>query len=413
MSTAMSHGTVIIGAGQAGHTAAMQLRAAGYEAPVTVIGDEPAAPYQRPPLSKRYLLREVQPEHLALGGRARGPQIDLRTGERVARIDVDRRVVVSDAGTSYRYDHLVLATGTRARRLPESLVGGLAGVHVLRTLADADTLAGALDDAKSVLVLGGGFIGLEFAAVAARLGRRVTVVERNRVLGRVVSEKAAEHIRSVHLGNGVEFVEGRELASFDGVDGRVTAGVMTDGTRIEADLVLVGIGAEPVAELAADAGLEVDNGITVDELGRTSAPGVYAIGDCANFAWCGGRRRLESVQNAEFMAKAAAAHIAGRETPPRPAPWFWSDQYDVKLQIVGLLDESDTVVTRKSEDGNGFSLWHYRGDDLVAVEALNDPGAFLTARRLMDRGVSPAQHTVADESLGIRDIAAQALEATS
>ncbi|UYP17915.1 FAD-dependent oxidoreductase [Rhodococcus sp. Z13] len=408
----MNHGTVIVGGGQAGHTTATALRAAGYDAPITVIGDEPAVPYQRPPLSKRYLLREIGPEHLALGGRA--PEVELRTGERVTAIDVDARVVVCEGGTKVPYDNLVIATGTRARRLPEPLAGGLTGVHVLRTLADADALAASLADAKSVLVLGGGFIGLEFAAVAARLGRKVTVVERGRILQRAVSEQVSEHLRSVHLGNGVEFLEGHELERFDDVDGRVVAGVTTDGTRVDADLVLVGIGAEPVAELAAEAGVRVDNGITVDELGRTSAPDVYAVGDCANFAWRGGRLRLESVQNAEYMAKAAAAHIAGRDVPPRPAPWFWSDQYDVKLQIAGLLDGGgDSVVTRRTEDGSGFSLWHYRGDELLAVEALNDPGSFLTARRLMDRGISPARHIVANESLGIRDIAAQAMEAAS
>ncbi|MFE9937499.1 NAD(P)/FAD-dependent oxidoreductase [Streptomyces hirsutus] len=407
----MTHGTAIIGAGQAGHTTAMHLRAAGYDAPITLIGAEAAVPYQRPPLSKRYLLREIGQEHLTLGtpaGRAK-PEVDLRTGERVARIDVDRQAVVRADGSTLRYDNLVLATGARARRLPDSLVNGVQGVHVLRTLADADALSGALDEAKSVLVLGGGFIGLEFASVAARLGRRVTVVERDRLLQRVVSEQAADHLRSEHLRAGVEVLEGRALQSLAGENGRVVAGVLTDGTRIEADLVLVGIGAEPVAELAAQAGITVDNGITVDELGRTSAPSVYAVGDCANFAWQGGRLRLESVQNAEYMAKAAAAHIAGRTVPPRPAPWFWSDQYDVRLQIVGLTGDGDGVIRRTAEDGTGFSLWHYHGDDLRAVEALNDPGAFLTARRLLDRGISPARHHLADESVSIRDLAAQAL----
>ncbi|PWJ04654.1 pyridine nucleotide-disulfide oxidoreductase [Streptomyces sp. NWU49] len=407
----MEHGTVIIGAGQAGHTTAMQLRAAGYDAPVTLVGAEPAVPYQRPPLSKRYLLREVEAEHLRLGtpaGRGK-PEVNLRTGERVDRIDVARQVVVTADGGTRRYDHLVLATGARARRLPDSLVDGLEGVHVLRTLADADGLCAALDEAKAVLVLGGGFIGLEFASVAARLGRRVTVVERGRLLQRVVSEQAADRLRSEHLRNGVDVLEGRELGSLDGENGRVVAGVLTDGTRIEADLVLVGIGAEPAAELAAGAGLAVGNGITVDDLGRTSAPSVYAVGDCAAFPWQGGRLRLESVQNAEYMARAVAAHIAGRAVPPRPAPWFWSDQYDVRLQFVGLSGGADRVIRRTAEDGAGFSLWHYREDRLIAVEALNDPGAFLTARRLLDRGASPPRTALADRSLDVRTIAAQAL----
>jgi 3-phenylpropionate/trans-cinnamate dioxygenase ferredoxin reductase component len=412
----MSHGTLIIGAGQAGHTTAMHLRAAGYDAPVTLIGAESAVPYQRPPLSKRYLLREIGQEHLTLGtpaGRVK-PEVDMRTGERVTRIDVAQQIVFTTDGATLRYDNLVLATGARARRLPDSLVDGLQGVHVLRTLADADGLSRALDEAKSVLVLGGGFIGLEFASVAARIGRHVTVVERGRLLQRVVSEQAAGHLRSEHLRNGVEVLEGRELRSLEGENGRVVAGVLTDGTRIDADLVLVGIGAEPVSELAAEAGISVDNGITVDDLGRTSAPSVYAVGDCANFAWQGGRLRLESVQNAEYMAKAAAAHIAGSKVPPRPAPWFWSDQYDVRLQIVGLSGGDDCVIRRTAEDGAGFSLWHYLGDELRAVEALNDPGAFLTARRLLDRGASPSRHHLADESLSVRAIAAQALgKATS
>lgn len=402
----MSH-IVIIGAGQAGAALAAKLRALGHGGPITMIGEEPAPPYQRPPLSKKYLLGEMTPERLYL----RPPgfyvenRIDLHLAETAQTIDrADRQVIAG--GRAVGYDQLALTTGAVPRRLPGSLGGALQGVHVVRTLADVDAMAPAFVAGARLLIVGGGYIGLEAAAVAATRGLTVTLVEAaERILQRVAAPETSAWFRDLHRRHGVDLREGTGLVRLTG-EARVTGAELTDGTALDLDLVIVGIGVTPATELAEGAGLVVDNGIAVDAIGRTSDPHIWAAGDCASLPWRGTRIRLESVQNAIDQAEAVAANMLGAGTPYLPQPWFWSDQYDVKLQIAGLNTGHDRVIVRHGERAASASHWYYRGAELLAVDAMNDPRAYMTAKRLIEAGRSPDPAAVADPATDLKALMA-------
>lgn len=395
-------GVVIVGAGQAAASVAAKLRALGYAEPITIVGDEPVAPYQRPPLSKAYLLGQMPLERLLL----RSPEfwaeqrVGLRLGARTAAIErAAKRVTVG--GEAMPYDQLVLATGAIPRRLPASMGGNLAQVHVIRNLADVDSMAPSMRPGARLVVIGGGYIGLEAAAVARKLGLSVVLVEAApRILGRVASAETADAIRALHIAHGVEIVEGVGIARIAG-DFAVRAVELVDGRSLPADLVIVGIGVAPASELAAAAGLAMDNGIAVDAEGRTTDPAIWAVGDCASFPYGTGRLRLESVGNAIDMAECVAANIMGAARAYVPKPWFWSDQYDTKLQIAGLNTGYDHVVTRRAE---GFSVWYYRGGTLLAVDALNDARAYMIGKRLIEAGRSPLAELVADPATDIKGL---------
>lgn len=380
---------VILGAGQAAASLAAKLRALGHQGAVTVIGDEPAPPYQRPPLSKAYLLGQMGLDRLTL----RAPEwwvdqgVTLRLGERATAIDRARRRVVTDRG-DHAYDQLALTLGATPRRLPDALGGALAGVHVVRNLADIAALQPALVAGRRLVVIGGGYIGLEAAAVARKLGLEVTLVEAApRILGRVAAAETADMIRDLHRSHGVEVIEGVGIARITGTD--AADGVeLADGRRLPADLVICGIGVTPETALAEAAGLAIDNGIAVDAQGRTSDPAIWAAGDCASFPTPDGRLRLESVGNAIDMAEAVAANMLGAGTDYLPKPWFWSDQFEAKLQIAGLSLGYDRVVTRPG------SVWYYRAGRLIAVDALNDARAYMIGKRLIEAGKSPAPEAV-------------------
>ncbi len=395
-------GIVIIGAGQAGASLAAKLRALGYAGDVTLVGAEPVAPYQRPPLSKGYLLGEMGLDRLML----RGPEfwddqkIALRLGIPVTAIDPSARRVTLGTGT-LAYDQLALTTGATPRRLPPAIGGDLAGVYPVRTLADVDAMAAEFRPGRRLLVIGGGYIGLEAAAVASKLGLSVTLVEAApRILQRVASAETAAHLRALHQAHGVRILEGRALARLTG-DGRVTGAELADGETIPADFVIAGIGIDPETRLAAAAGLAIENGIRTDALGRTSDPAIWAAGDCASFPHAGGRLRLESVGNAIDQAEAVAANMLGADEPYVPRPWFWSDQYDAKLQIAGLNTGFDRVVTRPGE-GPAVSFWYYRGADLLAVDAVGDPRAYMVGKRLIEAGRSPDPAQVADPATDLK-----------
>ncbi|MEL6531702.1 MAG: NAD(P)/FAD-dependent oxidoreductase, partial [Pseudomonadota bacterium] len=296
---------VVIGAGQAGLSCAAKLRAEGFDGEITLIGDEPVAPYQRPPLSKAYLLGDMPLERLFLRPEAfyAEQEIGLRLGAPVTGIDpVARQVAL--AGETLDYDDLVLATGARARPLPEDQGGALAGVFTIRDLADIDRLAPEMREGRRLLVIGGGYIGLEAAAVARKLGLEVVLVEAApRILGRVACVETADYFRALHQGHGVEIREGVGLASLLG-DDQVTGAELSDGTRLDCDLAIVGIGITPETELAAAAGVALDQGIAVNAMGQTSVPGIWAAGDCASLPFEDTRVRLESVQNAIDQAEA-------------------------------------------------------------------------------------------------------------
>ncbi|MCL4154187.1 UNVERIFIED_CONTAM: hypothetical protein GTU68_045759, partial [Idotea baltica] len=333
----MSH-IVVIGAGQAGASLVAKLRKSGFGGDVTLIGAEPVPPYQRPPLSKAYLLGEMELERLFLRPASfySDQNITLRLNEIVTSIDPDTKTVTV-GGDVIHYDHLALTTGSEPRRLPAAIGGDLEGVHVVRTLSDVDAMSASVTPGARALIVGGGYIGLEAAAVATKSGVAVTLVEMaDRILQRVAAPETSDYFRALHSSHGVDIREGIGLDHLFGVDGKVTGAVLSDGSEVELDFVIVGVGIAPSTRLAEMAGLTIDNGIAVDELGRTSDPSIWAAGDCASFPHAGGRIRLESVPNAIDQAECVAENMLGAATPYVPKPWFWSDQYDVKLQIAGL-----------------------------------------------------------------------------
>lgn len=400
----MTH-VAIIGAGQAGASAAMALERLGFEGKVTLIGAEPAAPYQRPPLSKAYLIGDLALDRLYLRPPAFYAEkgIALRLGETVQAIDVDRGELRLDDG-GLAYDHLILATGAAPRRLPARMTGGLRGLYVLRDLADADLMGPELQPGRRVLIVGGGYIGLEVAAVAAAKGLAVTLVEaEDRILKRVACTETSDYFRDLHVGRGVDIREGAGLAGLGG-DGRVQTAELSNGDRIDVDFVIEAIGVAPGTGLADAAGITLDNGIATDAQGRTSAPNVWAAGDCASFPYRGRRIRLESVPNANDQAEIVARNILGEAKDYVAKPWFWSDQYDVKLQIAGLGDGYDNVVPRR--DGAATSFWYYRGDALLAVDAMNDPRAYMIGKRLIEAGKSPPTDQVADVATPVKSLLA-------
>jgi 3-phenylpropionate/trans-cinnamate dioxygenase ferredoxin reductase component len=381
---------VIVGAGQAGFQVAASLRDNEYPGRVVLVGDEPGVPYQRPPLSKAYLTGALTEDRLALRPRLFYDKrdIELIAGEAVG-IDRDRHRLQLAGGSELEYGHLVLATGARNRELP---VPGsrLDGVLGLRTRADADRLRDRIGKTRDVVVIGGGFIGLEFAASAARLGMTVTVVElADRLMRRAVSPAVSHHYRTLHERQGNRVLSGAAVAALHG-NGSVTAVELTDGTILPADLVVVGIGVVPNTEVAAEAGLAVDNGIVVDEHMSTSDPDISAIGDCAVYPskHAGGQVRLESVQNAVDHARCLAARLTGAAEPYASVPWFWSNQFDAKLQIAGIAAGYDEAVVHGDPTDGAFSVFCFREQRLVAVESVNRVPDHMAARRLLMAGGS-------------------------
>ncbi len=395
---------VVVGAGQAGAALVGKLRALGHEGPVTLIGEEPVPPYQRPPLSKQYLMGEMELPRLFLRPESFYAEhdIDLRTNTKVSAIDRAARTVRA-GGEEISYDALALTTGSVPRHLPAALGGNLDGVHLVRTLSDVDAMAPSFRQGARVLVIGGGYIGLEAAAVAAKLGLEVTLVEMaERILQRVACKETSDFFRDLHTAHGVDIREGVGLICLNG-DGAVSGATLSDGTELDADFVVVGIGIAPAIGLAKDAGLETENGIRTDAQGRTSDPSIWAAGDCASLPYKGRRIRLESVQNAIDQAECVAANILGANVDYVPVPWFWSDQYDIKLQIAGLNHGYDRVVTRGGHDGT-ISFWYYAGDTLLAVDAMNDARAYMVGKRLIEMGKSPASDVIADPATELKPL---------
>lgn len=396
---------VVVGAGQAGASVVAKLRNAGFTGSITLIGEEAAPPYQRPPLSKKYLLGEMDQERLFLRplNFYTENDITLRLSTRVDEIrPLDK--VVAAGGEEFAYDALVLATGSAPRHLPAAIGGTLGGVHVVRSLTDVDAMAPEFAKGARVLIVGGGYIGLEAAAVAASKGLQVTLVEMaDRILQRVAAPETSDYFRALHKEHGVDIREGIGLDHLLGAD-RVTGAKLSDGSQIDVDFVIVGVGITPDTSLAEAAGLDLDNGIKTDEQGRTSAADIWAAGDCASFPYRGGRIRLESVPNAIDQAECVAENILGAGKTYVPQPWFWSDQYDVKLQIAGLNSGYDRVITRAGDKPGAVSFWYYAGDALLAVDAANDPRAYMIGKRLIDAGKSPDPALIADPGTDMKSL---------
>jgi 3-phenylpropionate/trans-cinnamate dioxygenase ferredoxin reductase component len=408
---------VIVGAGQAGVQVAESLRHDKYDGPIALLGAEAHGPYNRPPLSKKWLLEGGNPASLAI----RTPEvlerrrIELHTNVVVTQIDRDRRLVQCADGRQFPYGGLALATGARLRHL--SVPGtGWRGVLGLRTLEDATHIAAALDACAAtqspLVVIGGGFIGLEVAAAARKRGVAVTVLEGlERLMSRVVAPIVSGAAAQLHRAHGVELVFNARVAELvgagEGEDRRVRAVRMADGHEYRAGCVVVGIGVDPEDTLARAAGLECDRGIIVDDCARSSDPRIVAAGDCcARRQRDGTLLRLESVQNAVEQGMSAAAALLGQERPMKAAPWFWSDQYDARLQMVGLSQGYDEVVTRGEVAQLAFSAFYYRGGRLIAVDSLNNVPMHMLGRRLLDRGLSPTPAQAADANFNLQDLLA-------
>ena len=401
---------LILGAGHAGGTAAALLRQYGYEGAITLVGDEPIPPYQRPPLSKAWLKGEADADSLALKplefyAEAR---IDFRASLRATEIlRGEKRVVFSD-GQRLGYDNLILATGARAIKLP--LPGAdLAGVVELRTAADAEALKSLLTPGKRMAIIGGGYIGLEAAASGRSLGAQVVVIEREtRILARVACEQLSDFFQAYHQAHDVTFELSASVTGFEGKDGKVTGVMLADGRTLDCDIALVGVGAAPNDELAKAAGLETARGIVVDLEARTSDPAIFAIGDVAlrPMPIYGRMFRMESVPNALEQAKQAASAICGRAAPAGEVPWQWSDQYDLKLQIAGYGFEADQILVRGDPGSAKFAIFHLKGDQIQAVEAINSPPEFMAGRQLIGNRKPVDKLRLADPTISMKEVAA-------
>lgn len=400
---------IIVGGGQAAASLAHKMRSLGFDGALTMMCEEKTPPYQRPPLSKKYLLGEMalerlylRPEHYYVE-----QNITLHLGERVNAIDRQNNEIITEKG-QYAYDRLVLATGSTPRLLPAHLGGTLENVFSVRDLKDADSLAPHMKEGKRLLIIGGGYIGLEAAAVAAARGMDVTLIEMSeRILQRVAAPQTSDYFRSLHQSHGVTIKEQTGLTRLLGQNGQVVGAELSDGSTLEIDLAILGIGITPATNLAQECGLAIENGIRVDALGRSSDPNIWAAGDCCSFPYKDGYLRLESVPNAIDQAEVIAQNIMGAEIAYIPKPWFWSDQYDVKLQIAGLNTGYDKIIERKNPTLLSQSFWYYAQDTLIAVDAMNDPRAYMVAKKLIESGLTPDPSLVEDASSNLKDLLKQ------
>lgn len=404
-------GIVVVGAGQAGGEAVAALRMAGFVGSITLVGDEPHLPYSRPPLSKDFLLGETSENLLLLRPPHFYEKHEVRTllGHSVTGLDRERRAVLLDDGTELPYSALVLATGGDARRWPDQLADAAPNLHYVRTIADVDYLRSDLVTGARLVVIGGGYVGLEIAAAGRKLGLSVTVVEaQDRLLARVASPQISAFIQRVHEEEGVDLRLGASVAQLvPAEDGRLQSVELADGSSLTCDLVVVGIGLVARDRLAAEAGLEVEDGIVVDEFCRTSDEAIYAIGDCTRHP-CnehGGMRRLESVQNASEQARVAAAAITGDPHAYVSVPWFWSDQYDVKLRSVGIVRDYDEVVLRGSfAEGRSAAVFYLKDGQVRAADVVSSPRDFGAAKKLVASRAELTAEQLADEATSLKDL---------
>jgi len=399
---------VIVGAGQAAASFISRHIALGSEQPLLLVGEESHPPYQRPPLSKKYLLGELERERLLIRPLQwyADQAVELRLDTRIDTIDRERRQVVSSAGESIEYDKLLLCTGSSARALPDEIGGSLDGVFTLRSITDIDRMSPEFQAGRKLLIVGGGYIGLEAAAVGRQLGLEVTVLEMaDRILQRVAAAATSDYFRNLHSAHGVSLHESARMTRLLSDGGKVCGAELESGDIIDADLVLVGIGSIPNTEIAQAAGLECANGICVSETCQTSDAGIYAAGDCSNFVRNGQHIRLESVQNAADQGDLIARFLAGEKVTYTALPWFWSDQYDCKLQIVGLNHGYSQTVLRPGVNPRSQSIWYYRDQQLLAIDAMNEPKSYAFGRKIMEAGKHPTAEEVADPATDLKALA--------
>ncbi len=404
----MSKRYVIVGGGQAGFAFADELRRKDTDSSITLLCSEAELPYQRPPLSKQYIKGDTVRDRLFFRNSDwySRKNIEVLTSTTAQRLNRDEKTVELADGSSISYDALLISTGSSPRELPSEIGGDLNGVLTIRDIKDADKLRDMLAQSKRVLVIGGGYIGLEAAAVARSFDCQVRVLEMaERILQRVACQETSRFFQQLHKAKGVAISEGLGLERLAGDKGSVSHAYLSNGEKIDVDAVIVGIGIRPNISLAEEAGLEINNGIAVNQYAQTSDDAIYSAGDCASFDWRGSRIRLESVQNAVDQAKAAAHHALGLAKPYDPTPWFWSDQYDITLQIVGLNTGYDTVIRREGAREGGESYWYFKGETLLAVDAMNDAKTYVMARKILELGKSISTLQAADASVDLKEIA--------
>lgn len=403
----MPNSIIIVGAGQAAASCAARLRQKDSTCKIIIIGDEPHLPYQRPPLSKKYATGDMTLDQLLLRPAEwyEQNQVTCITNQRVQSIDTTSKTVSLENSKTLSWDKLVFATGSRARSLPDTIGGNLKGVYLLRDLQDADDFSGELVENRRVVIVGGGYIGLEAAAVCASRGLKVTLIEAaERILQRVACEETSNWFKALHTSHGVTIHEGTGLQKFEDDNGQIAAVILSDGTRIEMDFALVGIGIIPNAELGQTAGLEVEAGIVTNQYCQTSNPDIYAAGDCAAFNYKNEPTRLESVQNAIDQAECVADNIAGEPRAYEPYPWFWSDQYDVKLQIAGLNRGYDAIVTREGDREGSMAHFYFKGDMFIAVDAMNDPRTYMVGKKMLEAGKNITPVQAGDKSIELKSL---------
>mgnify|MGYP003647867270 FL=1 len=404
----MSDPIVVVGAGQAAASFITRHLALASPQPLLLIGEESYPPYQRPPLSKKYLMGELEMDRLFIRPMDwyAEQSVSTRFDTRVTQIDRAARQLLTDSGDSIAYDKLLLCTGSSARRLPAEQGGELEGVFTLRSIVDIERILPSFQSGKKLLIVGGGYIGLEAAAVARKLGLEVTLLEMaERILQRVASAETSGYFRRMHSGHGVDLRESVRMRRLLETSGRVTGAELESGEIIEADLVLVGIGGQANSQLAEAAGLECDNGIAVNQQCQSSDANIFAAGDCCSFIRNGQRIRLESVQNASDQGDLVARVLAGEDKSYDALPWFWSDQYDCKLQIVGLNQGHTQAVERRGEDPASLSIWYYTNDRLIAIDAMNDAKAYAFGRKIIEAGKHPTPAQIADPATDLKAIA--------
>ena len=395
--------TIVIGAGQAGAEVISKLRDKGHKDRIVLIGQEKYLPYQRPPLSKKYMAGEMTLERLFLRPKEfyRDKDIELHIGKQALKVDPNQKQVKFTDG-NIDYDHLVLATGSKPRELPPYIGRKIKNLFTMRDLNDANSIEPFMKSGMRLLIVGGGYIGLEAAATARKFGVDVTLVEiEKRILKRVAAKETSDYIRALHISNGVKIKEAIGLNKLEIVGDKVLSASLTDGSDIDVDFIIVGIGITPNTELAEAAKLKIDNGIFVNNKCQTSVSNIYAAGDCTSFEYKNTLVRLESVGNAIDQATTVAQNIMNQNTNYIPKPWFWSDQYDLKLQIAGLNAGYDDVVVRKGEN-NQVSHWYFKGSSLLAVDALNDPRCYMIGKRLIEANKSPSKNQLKDADFNLK-----------
>lgn len=404
----MSEQYVIVGAGHGAGQVVQSLRQEGFEGKIVLIGDEPYLPYQRPPLSKKYLAGELGIDRVYFKPPEfyEQAEVEQHLNTRVTSIDCNAKTVTLENGDTVPYDKLMLSTGSRVREL--TCAGhDLPGVEYLRTIEDVDKIKPRFQEGARMVIIGAGYVGLEVAAVAVKHGLDVTVVEMApRALARVTSPEISSFFDKVHSQEGVKLLYDHGVERLEG-DGKLEKVICSNGAELEADIAIVGIGILPNVELAEVAGIECDNGILVDEVSRTSDPDIFAAGDCANHpnGIYGRRMRLESVHNALEQAKSGAAAMCGKEKPYSQVPWFWSDQYELKLQTAGLLEGYTDVVIRGNPDERKFAAFYLKDGLLIAVDAVNSPPEYMMGRKMIGDGARPDPEKLADTSVSMKEVA--------